>query len=131
MHHWTALVTLVAVGFYFYTGFRVGKARARFAILAPATTGNPDFERWFRVQMNTLEWMPIFVPALWLFAAYVGDIAAAVIGFVWIIGRVVYMVDYSVAADKRSRGFFIQAIAGGVLWLGALIAIVIRLVTGA
>jgi glutathione S-transferase len=131
MHNWTALVTLVAIGFYFYTGFRVGKARARFAISAPATTGNPDFERWFRVQMNTLEWMPIFVPALWLFAAYVGDIAAAVIGFFWIIGRVVYMVDYSVAADKRSRGFFIQAIAAGVLWIGALIAIVARLVAGA
>jgi glutathione S-transferase len=131
MHNWTALVTLVAVGFYFYTGFRVGKARARFAIPAPATTGNPEFERWFRVQMNTLEWMPIFLPALWLFASYVGDIGAAVIGLFWIVGRIVYMTDYSAAASKRSRGFFIQAIAGGVLWIGALIAIVARLVAGA
>ena len=81
MLNWTALVTLLAVIFYFYTGYQVGAARAKFGVKAPAATGHPDFERVFRVQMNTLEWMPIFLPALWLFAAYVNDVSAAVIGW--------------------------------------------------
>jgi glutathione S-transferase len=101
MMNWTALVTLLAVVFYFYTGLRVGSARQKYGIKAPAITGNPDFERVFRVQMNTLEWMPIFLPALWLFAAYVGDIAAAAIGVVWIVGRFLYLTGYSEAAAKR------------------------------
>ena len=55
MFHFTALVTLLAIGLYFFTGLQVGKARQTFGIKAPAITGNPDFERVFRVQMNTLE----------------------------------------------------------------------------
>ena len=130
MANWTALVTLLAVIFYFYTGLRVGSARQKYGIKAPAITGNPDFERAFRVQMNTLEWMPIFLPALWLFAAYVGDIAAAAIGVVWIVGRFLYLTGYSEAAAKRGRGFGIQALACGTLWVGALVGIVIRLAHG-
>jgi len=131
MLNWTALVTLLAVIFYFFTGLRVGSARMKFGVKAPASTGHADFERVFRVQMNTLEWMPIFLPALWLFAVYVNDLAAALIGLVWIAGRILYMTGYSEAADKRGRGFGIQALAAGVLWTGALIAIVIRLVQSA
>jgi glutathione S-transferase len=127
---WTALVTLLAVMFYFYTGFRVASARAKYRVQAPATTGHPDFDRVFRVQMNTLEWMPIFLPALWLFATYVSDIAAAVIGLVWIGGRSIYMIDYETAAVKRGRGFAIQTVASAVLWIGALVGIVTRIVLG-
>jgi glutathione S-transferase len=128
MFHFTALVTCLAVALYFFTSIRVAKARAAFGIKAPAISGNPDFERVFRVQMNTLEWMPIFLPSLWLFAIYISDPAAAVIGLVWIAGRILYMTGYSQAADKRGRGFGIQAMATFVLWLGAVGAIVWRLV---
>jgi glutathione S-transferase len=130
MMNWTALMTLLAVVFYFYTGLRVGSARQKYGIKAPAITGHPDFERAFRVQMNTLEWMPIFLPALWLFAVYVGDIAAAAIGVVWIVGRFLYLTGYSEAAAKRGRGFGIQALACGTLWVGALVGIVTRLLHG-
>jgi glutathione S-transferase len=106
----------------------VAKARAAFGIKVPAITGNPDFERVFRVQMNTLEWMPIFLPSLWLFAIYISDPVAAAIGVVWIVGRILYMTGYSQAAEKRGRGFGIQALAAGVLWLGALGTIVWRLI---
>jgi glutathione S-transferase len=78
--------------------------------------------------MNTLEWMPIFLPSLWLFAIYVSDPIAAALGLVWIAGRVLYMTGYSLAATKRGRGFGIQAIAALILWLGALGAIVWRLI---
>jgi glutathione S-transferase len=128
MFHFTALVTCLAVALYFFTSIRVAKARQAFGIKAPAISGNPDFERVFRVQMNTLEWMPIFLPSLWLFAIYISDPAAAVIGLVWIAGRILYMTGYSQAADKRGRGFGIQAMATFVLWLGAVGAIVWRLV---
>jgi len=108
----------------------VSKARVAFGIKVPAISGNPDFERLFRVQMNTLEWMPIFLPSLWLFAIYVSDAVAPLLGLVWIAGRILYMTGYSQAAAKRGRGFGIQASTAIVLWLGALSAIVWRLAHG-
>ena len=120
MLHYTALVTCLAILFYFFTTIQVSKARVAFGIKAPAISGNPDFERVFRVQMNTLEWMPIFLPSLWLFAIYISDPIAAALGLVWIAGRILYMTGYSQAARKRGRGFAIQAGAAVLLWLGAL-----------
>jgi glutathione S-transferase len=130
MYYFTALVTCLAILFYFFTTIQVAKARAAFGIKAPAITGNPDFERVFRVQMNTLEWMPIFLPSLWLFAIYISDWLAALFGLVWIAGRILYLTGYSQAAEKRGRGFGIQASAAGILWLGALGAIAWRLIHG-
>jgi glutathione S-transferase len=128
MLHFTALVTLLVIAFYFFTTVRVAKARAKFGIKPPAITGNPDFERVFRGQMNTLEWMPIFLPSLWLFAIYISDPIAAVLGLVWIVGRFLYMTGYAQAAEKRSMGFGVQFLAAAALWAGALGAIVWRLV---
>jgi glutathione S-transferase len=128
MYHFTALVTCLAILFYFFTSTQVAKARAAFGIKVPAISGNPDFERVFRVQMNTLEWMPIFLPSLWLFAIYLSDPIAAALGVVWIAGRIRYMTGYSQAAEKRSMGFGVQALACAVLWLGALGVILWRLV---
>src|ERR1700687_293972 len=128
MFHFTDLVTCLALLFYFFTGIQVAKARVAFGIKAPAMSGNPDFERVFRVQMNTLEWMPIFLPSLWLFAIYISDGVAAVLGLVWIAGRILYMTGYSQAAAKRGRGFGVQALAAILLWLGASGAIVWRLI---
>ena len=127
MPNFTAFVILLAVILYFWTGFRVGQARGKFKINAPTTTGNPDFERVFRVQMNMLEWMPIFLPAIWLAAIYVSDIGAALLGLVWIAGRVLYLRGYSEAAEKRETGFFVQAIAAGLLWLAALVGVVVSM----
>ena len=127
MVHFTALVTLLALLVYFWMGLRVGQARVKFGVAAPATTGNPAFERVFRVQMNTLEWMPIFLPALWLAAVYVSDSGAALVGLVWIAGRVIYMLGYAAAAEKRHLGFIVQVIAAAVLWVAALIGVVMSL----
>ncbi len=130
MYHYTALVTLLSLLFYFYTSTRVSKARTEFGVKAPATSGHPDFERVFRVQMNTLEWLPIFLPSLWLFAIYVSDWLAALIGLVWIAGRIAYLIGYAQAAAKRGPGFGIQALAAGVLLIGSLGAILWRIVHG-
>ena len=127
MYHFTALVTLLAILVYFYSSILVSQARRKFGVKIPATSGNPDFERVFRAQMNTLEWLPIFLPALWLFAIYISDDIAAALGLVWVIGRILYILGYAQAAANRGMGFAIQALAGIVLWAGALGAIVWRL----
>jgi len=128
MHHLTALVTLLAIGFYLFVTINVSRTRSRTGVKVPATSGHPDFERAFRIQANTLEWMPVFLPSLWLFSIYIGDAIAAGIGAVWIIGRIVYFIGYSQAAAKRGPGFLIQAIAAIALWAGALGAVVMRVV---
>ena len=130
MYHFTALVTCLAILFYFFTSVRVARARVTYGVKLPAIAGQPDFERVFRVQMNTLEWMPIFLPSLWLFAIYVSDKSAAAIGVVWIVGRIFYLIGYTKAVEKRGPGFGIQALACIVLVLGALGAIVWRLLHG-
>jgi glutathione S-transferase len=130
MPHWTALVTVLAILFYFYTGTRISGARRKYGVPVPAISGNADFERVFRVQANTLEWMPIFLPLLWLFAYYVSDVWAAVLGLIWIGGRIFYMVSYTEAANKRGPGFGIQAAVCAVLLIGALVGIVSSLAQG-
>ena len=90
-------------------------------------TGNPDFERVYRVQMNTLEWMPTFLVPLWLFAIYLSDVWAAVLGLVWIVGRALYFVGYSKAVEKRLPGFAVQALTCMALFVGAVVGVVMRL----
>jgi glutathione S-transferase len=130
MLNYTALMTVLSVLLYAYSGILVAQARKKFGVEAPAITGNPDFERVFRVQMNTLEWMPIYLPLLWLFAFYVGDMWAALIAVVWCIGRGLYYQGYSAAANKRGPGFGIQALSCAVLLVGDVIAIVARMIHG-
>ncbi len=121
IHPLVAIVSLVALLLYFYMGLRVGQGRGKYGVEAPAVTGHPDFERAYRIQMNTLEWLPLFLVSLWLFALSWGnDLIAAGIGLVWIIGRVLYLTGYSKAAEARGPGFGIQALATGVLLFGAL-----------
>jgi glutathione S-transferase len=121
IHPLVAIVTLLALLLYFYMGLRVGQGRTKYNVVAPAVTGNPDFERAYRIQMNTLEWLPTFLVSLWLFTlAWGSDLVAAGIGLVWIIGRILYLTGYSKAASSRGPGFGIQALAAGVLLFGAL-----------
>jgi glutathione S-transferase len=121
VHPLVAIVSLLALLVYFYMSLQVGQGRTKFGVPAPATTGNPDFERLFRVQANTLEWLPLFLVSLWLFAvSWNYDRVTAAIGLVWIVGRVLYLTGYSKAAASRSLGFAIQALATGVLLFGAL-----------
>lgn len=126
MPYYTAIVTLLAVAFYFFLATRVAVARGRFDVRLPATTGNPEFERVFRVHMNTLEWMPSFLAPLWLCAVYLNDTAAAALGLAWIAGRVLYFVGYSRAVEKRLPGFFIQSMACILLFIGALTGVIMR-----
>jgi glutathione S-transferase len=98
----------------------VSLARRKTGISAPATTGDPLLERTIRAHHNTLEWMPLFLPSIWLFAIYWNATVAAAIGVVWIIARIAYFLGYVSAAKKRARGYLIQSLAVGVLIFGTL-----------
>ena len=116
---WPALITLGVLVLLFALAANVGKARGKYGIKAPATTGSPDFERVFRVQMNTLENAVMFLPALWLFAAFVSEVWAAALGTVWLVARVWYAFAYRQDAAKRGPAFGLSMAAFGVLILGA------------
>ena len=126
MPYYTPIVTLLAIAFYFFLGTRVAVARRKFGVKLPAITGNPDFERVFRVHMNTLEWMPTFLVPLWLCAIYLNDAVAALLGLVWIGGRALYYVGYSKAVGKRLPGFFVQLLACVLLFIGVIAGIVMQ-----
>jgi len=113
-------VTLVALLVYFGMGLAVARARGKAGIQPPAMTGDPILERTIRAHINTLEWMPIFLPSLWLFAIYWNPTWAAIFGMVWIIGRIVYFIGYVSAVEKRSMGFLVQFLAAAALLLGTL-----------
>lgn len=130
MPNGTAIVTLLAIALYFFLATRVAVARVKFGIKHPATTGNPDFERIFRVHVNMLEWMPTFLVPLWLCAIYLSDVAAAALGIVWIAGRAWYFVGYREAVEKRLPGFFVQSTVCLLLFIGAGAGIVMHLVSG-
>lgn len=115
MHH-VAAVTLLAVLLYAATILLVGWARWPYGIKAPATTGHPSFERTYRVQVNTLEQMPIFLPSLWLAALYFSDQIAAVIGLGFIAFRILYAVLYLRAAKSRGYAYAPGALCMLTLW---------------
>jgi glutathione S-transferase len=122
-----ALITLAALAVYVATGLYVARARGEFKILAPAVTGNPAFERVYRVQMNTLEQLVAFLPALWLCAVFLRPSWAAAIGAVWVAGRILYAAAYYRDAAKRAPGFVLSFVAFALLWLGALWGVIAAL----
>ena len=119
-----ALVTLLAVLWYVVTGIQVGRMRTRYGVRAPATTGDPAFERAFRVQMNELEQLVAFLPAMWIFAVFGDTRLAAAIAGVWLVGRVVYAIGYWAEARRRHLGFSISTFAMAVTWVSALATVV-------
>ncbi len=131
-HAYVAIVSLLALLVYFWMSLQVARARAKCGIAAPAMTGDPVLERTIRAHYNTLEWLPLFLVPLWLFAIYWSDLWAAVIGLVWIVGRIVYQLGYVADPKKREAGFLIQALAVAVLLFGALGRLVyVLVITGA
>lgn len=119
-HALVAIITLLSLLVYVWMILRIPGARRRTGIDAPAMTGDPELERHIRVQANTVEWLVIYLPALWLFAIYWNDLVAAALGVIWMIGRIVYALGYAADPKKREVGFIIQALATAVLVFGAL-----------
>ena len=118
---YVAIVGLLALLQYVYFGIAVGRARGRYGVPGPAVTGHELFERYFRVQQNTLEVLVVFLPALWLFALYVSTTWAVALGAVYLVGRTLYFVGYVRDPPKREIGFGLSMLPTLALVLGALI----------
>jgi uncharacterized MAPEG superfamily protein len=116
-----AVVIIIAVIQFVVIAWLVGRARARYGIKAPATTGHEVFERWFRVQQNTMELLIVYIPAVSMFAIYVHPNWAAWIGLVYVVGRIVYTRAYVADPSRRSFGFGLSMAPILVLLAGALI----------
>lgn len=124
-HAYVAIVTLAALLVYFWMSLGVARARGKSGISAPCMVGDPLLERAIRVQGNTLEWLPIYLPSLWLCHLFWANedltgVIVAAIGAIWIVGRIMYALGYASDPSKRSTGFLVQFLSAGILLLGAL-----------
>jgi glutathione S-transferase len=114
------IVTALALLQFLVFGLRVGRARTRYGIAAPAISGNVSFERYFRVQQNTLEQLIVFIPGLYLYSHYFRPSVAAGIGVVYLIGREIYAASYVKDPAKRSFGYGLTFVPMIVLLIGGL-----------
>ncbi|TCV97102.1 MAPEG family protein [Luteibacter rhizovicinus] len=114
-----ALVTVLTLLLLFATLTMVGRARSRYGIKAPAISGDPAFERVWRVQMNTLESAVMFIPALWLAAQYADPLWAGIAGLIWLAARIWYALAYSRDAARRGPAFLLSLAAWAALMLMA------------
>jgi glutathione S-transferase len=124
--HGVAAVTALALLEFLVLGGLVGRARAKYGVEAPATTGDPTFERYFRVHQNSLEALIVFIPSLWMFARFVSISVAIALGLIFIAGRIIYAASYIRAPEKRGPGAGITFLVNGALVIGALIGIAIH-----
>ncbi len=118
------LVAILALLQFFAFALLVGRAREKYGVKAPAITGNEMFERAFRVQMNTLELLVLFLPALYLGAKYWSPLYVAVAGGVYIVGRIVYWRAYMTAPQTRTLGFVLSMGPCLVLLIAALVGVI-------
>ena len=125
---WVTIVAMLALLEYFFFSIKVGQARGKYGVKAPATTGNEHFERYHRVHQNTMEQLVMFLPSLFTFASLVSEMWAAILGVVFIIGRAVYFNLYIGNPDKRGPGVLISLLATAVLIIGSLVGAIMMLV---
>ena len=122
-----AIIAAVALAEYGVFMVQCGQARGRFGVAAPATVGDPVFERYFRVQQNTIEQLVIFLPSLFLFAWFVSTRWAVVFGILFIVGRALYARGYVADPAKRGPGFLCTVIANATLLVGGIAGALIAL----
>lgn len=118
---WVDIVGLLAVVQLFIFGTLVGQARGKYGVAAPATTGHPVFERYYRVQMNTVEMLIAFLPGLWLAAKYWSPNYAAILGAIYLVGLVLFFRAYVSEPKSRNLGFTVSMLPTVVLVIAALI----------
>lgn len=120
MEYVTIVISLALLQ-YMGFGAMVGRARGVYGIKAPATTGNEMFERYFRVHMNSLESLIIFIPGIVAFATYVNAEFAAGLGVIYLVGRFVYARAYVKEPGSRSLGTLLSGAPNIILLLGGAI----------
>jgi uncharacterized MAPEG superfamily protein len=102
----------------------------RYGVAAPAISGHDIFERHYRVHMNTLEMLVVFLPSLWLAALYWSPLWVGVGGVLYLIGRVVYLTGYIADPKKSGAGYAISFLPTIALLLAAVVGVVRSLLVG-
>ncbi len=125
---WVNLVTLCALIEYFVFGALVGRARGKYGVKAPATSGHEVFDRYFRVHYNTLELLIAFIPALWIAAQYWNPLWVAAVGAVYLVGRILYLRGYVSDPKTRSIGFALSSLPIILLMVAGVIGVVRSLI---
>lgn len=116
----TTLALVIALFVYFGLSAAVGQARGKFNVPAPASSGHPEFDKRYRVQMNTLEQLALFVPAVIVGGPVLGDTVTAGLGIVWSLGRIVYARSYVADPAKRGPGFGLTLLPSMVMLLAGV-----------
>jgi len=124
---WVTIVAMLALLEYFFFSIKVGQARGKYGVKAPATTGNEIFERYNRVHQNTMEQLVMFIPSLFTFAHFVSETWGAALGVVFIVGRAMYFNLYIGDPDKRGPGVLISLLATATLIIGSIVGAVMTL----
>jgi glutathione S-transferase len=122
----TAWTTLAVLGVYFWTFAMAGLARGKYKVMAPSMDGPQPFQSAQRVQVNTLEQLPLVLAPLWLCALYLGDVWAAAGGLIWCIGRILYALGYYRDPAKREFGFIVGMLASAALVVGSVIGLLLH-----
>ena len=123
------LVILLTLTEYLIFGYLVSRARTRCKVAAPAVTGHPEFERYFRVQQNTIEQLIVVVPALWICGLTVNPLLPALLGSVFVAARGYYAYGYIKSPAQRHYGFMLGMIATVALILTAFVGVCIHLLS--
>ena len=124
---WATIVAMLALLQYVYFSMKVGWARNKYGVKAPATSGHEEFDKHFRVHQNTLEQLVLFLPSLYAFAYYASAPWAAALGLVYILGRFIYAAAYIKSPATRARGMALSTLPVWALALGALAAATLHL----
>lgn len=125
------LITVAALTEYLVFSAQVGLARKKYGVSAPAVSGNEHFERYFRVQQNTMEQLVIFLPAMYSFAwsaeaiGWPGYQLAALLGLVWIFGRFIYARAYVSDPKKRGAGFMLTFLPSALMIAGTVLSVLL------
>jgi hypothetical protein len=106
---WIHLIILLALLQLLFFIILVGKARGKFNVVAPAITGHVDFERYYRVQMNTIELLVIFIPSIILASIYWSPYLMAILGLFYLIGRLLFLKAY-IGGKNRTVPFLMGLI---------------------
>jgi len=122
------LITVLALLQFLYFGILVSNARTRYGIKAPAVSGDAVFERYYRVQVNTLELLVIFLPAMWMASSHIAPLWIGALGVVYLVGRFIYQTSYVKAPEKRILGFGLSALPILILLGVDLVGSLLRLI---
>ena len=115
----TTLALVAALIVYTWMSTNVGRARAQFGVPAPHSGGHPEFDKRYRVQMNTVEHSVLLIPGALLGTPVLGDVFGATLVALWALGRILFALAYYRDPARRSLGCALPFIPGLMLVVAA------------